>query len=119
MLIKIIGILWILLGILFILKPQILQKRLQKKSTKKVRKNLFLLALFLAFTLILASLKSQGILPKIIMILGIIGIIKAFTFLNAKAAEKLISWISSKPVSIFRLGGVAYVLLGIIMWKFL
>ncbi len=119
MLVKIIGVFWIIIGILFILKPQLLQKRLQKKSTKKIRKNLFLLALFLAFTLILASLRSQGLLPKMIMVLGIIGIIKAFLFLNAKAAGKLIAWISQKPVSIFRLGGAAYVLLGVIMWKFL
>ena len=119
MLAKIFGWFWIIMGVLFLIKPQLLRRRLQVKSTKKLRKALFLITLFLAVSLILASFKAAGILPKIITLVGIIGIFKAFFFLKSKAAESLIAWISRQPLKIFRFGAVGYIIMGLIILNFL
>ncbi|NQT28238.1 MAG: hypothetical protein HQ570_01415 [Candidatus Omnitrophica bacterium] len=119
MIAKIIGLIWVVWGILIFVKPEILRKKLQTKGSKKLKKNLFLLTLFLSITLIIASFKADGLLPKILLVLGIIGIFKAFIFLKSKASDKLIAFSSNLSLSVYRVGGVFYVILGLYMMKFL
>ena len=119
MIVKIIGLIWVVWGILILIKPEILRKKLQTKGNKKLKKNLFLLTLFLSITLIIASFKASGLLPKILLVLGIIGIFKAFIFLKSKASDKLVAFSSSLSLTIYRVGGALYVVLGLIMMKFL
>lgn len=118
MLAKIFGLLWIVIGILFFIKPHLLRKKLQAKGTKKLKKQLFTLTLVLSIVLILAALKATGLLPKIIVIVGIIGIFKAFLFLSLKASDKMISWSAQRSLNFFRFGGVAYIVIGIILLNF-
>ena len=96
MLIKIIGWVWVM----------------------KVKRTLFFLTLFLAITLIMASFKAGGLLPKIVMILGIIGIFKAFFFLKSKAADKIIEWFGKQPLKVFRIWAVSYIVIGLIILNF-
>ncbi len=119
MIAKIIGIIWVIWGIVILVKPEILRKKLQTKGSKKLKKNLFLLTLFLSITLIIASLKASGLLPKILLVLGIIGIFKAFIFLKSKASDKLIAFSANLSLSVYRAGGALYLVLGLIMMKFL
>ncbi|MBU2250725.1 MAG: hypothetical protein KKH25_00530, partial [Candidatus Omnitrophica bacterium] len=102
MYIKIIAWLWIVLGILFLVFPQLLKKRFQKKSFKKVKKILFLIVLFLAFTLLSLSFKISGILPKIIAVLAILGIFKVLSIVKGKTSERLSQWFEKKPLTLFR-----------------
>jgi len=118
MLAKIFGLFWIVIGILFFIKPQLLRKRLQTKSIKKLKKQLFVLTLFLSIILILAALKASGLLPKIVVILGIIGIFKAFLILSSKVSDKMISWSAQRSLNFFRFGGAVYVVIGIILLNF-
>ena len=118
MLIKLFAWLWIIMGIISIIKPQFLQKRLQKKATKKLKKILFLITLCVAVALILASFKVAGLLPKIIMLIGIVGIFKAFFFLKSKSADKIIEWTAKQPLNFFRAGGAIYVIIGVIILNF-
>jgi uncharacterized membrane protein len=118
MLVKIFAQVWIIFGVLILIWPQLLRKRLQKKSFKKVKRFLFFLTLILGLALISASFKMQGSGAKIIAIIGLIGLVKAFLFLKAKAADKLIAWAANRPLGFFRLGGLAYVVIGIILLKF-
>ncbi len=119
MLTTIIGWFWIILGVLFIIKPDFLKKRLVKKGNKRVKRTLFFAALILSFTLIAAALKHQGLLPKIIVILGVIGIIKAVIILKSKASDKLLAWAAGRSLLFYRAGGLAYVIIGVILVKFL
>ena len=118
MFIKIIAWIWIILGVLFLIKPDFLKKRLQKKGAKKLKKTLFVISLALAITLIVVAFKYQGILPKVLVVLGILGIIKAFLFLKAKSAEKLIEWSAKQPLVLFRVGGGIYLVIGLAILKF-
>ena len=115
MFVKILGYIWLVVGILFLLKPQILKNRLQKKGLKKLRKYFVLLALILGALLISIGFKFQGILAKIVMILGILGIFEGIFLLKAKASDKIIEWFAAKPLIYFRLGACFYIAIGIIL----
>jgi len=101
------------MGVLFLLRPQMLRKSLQKKSVKKLKKALFLITIVLSILLIITTWKMQGILSKIVMVLGIIGIFKAFFLLKAKAADKILDWYIKKPIGFFRIAACFYILMGI------
>ena len=119
MLTIIIGWFWVIIGVFFLIKPQALQKKLQRKGSKRIKKTLFFLTLALSVTLILATIKHQGVLPKVIMIVGIIGLLKAFILLKSKASDKLIAWSANQPLILYRVGGVAYIAVGVALIKFL
>lgn len=118
MLANIIGWIFVILGILFLVKPEILKNKLQKKSIKKLKKYLFYLALIISLGLLLASFKMSGVWAKIIAILGIIGVFKAIFLLKAKAADKILEWSSKQPLNLFRFGGAIYIIIGIAILKF-
>ena len=65
--------------------------------------------------------KWNSILEEIqqIMIVGIIGLLKAFILLKSKASDKLIAWSANQPLILYRVGGVAYIAVGVALIKFL
>ena len=89
MFLSILGWFWIITGALFLLRPDMLRRRLQKKSTKIVKRYLFVIILFFASMLVAAGLKAHGVPAKIIMILGVIGVFKGLFLLRAKASDKI------------------------------
>ncbi len=111
----ILGWFLIITGVLFLLKPEGLRKKLQKKSIKYLRKILFLIGIALAGFFVAAGWKSEGLFSKILMVIGIIGILKAFFFLKAKAAGKIVEWFLKQPVVFFRVGATLQIILGIII----
>ncbi|MFC1804430.1 hypothetical protein ACFLZ3_01205 [Candidatus Omnitrophota bacterium] len=115
MLAKILGWFLIITGVFFLLKPEALRRRLQKKSYKKLRKYLFAITIVLAVLLITVAWKFEGILSQIVIIIGIIGIIKGFFFLKAKAAEKLLAWYLNRPVNFFRLSALFQIAIGVLV----
>lgn len=117
MLIKFFGWFWIVAGILFLCKPLLLKNRLQKKSLKKIRKYLFLLAVLLGSLLIAVSRNFQGFSAKIVMFLGIVGIFKGFFLLKGKIADKMIQWFIAQPLIFFRMGACLYIIVGITILK--
>jgi uncharacterized protein YjeT (DUF2065 family) len=117
MLAKLLGWLFIIAGILFLLKPQMLRKRFQKKSLKALKKYLFVIVMFLSILFITAALRTSGILSKILLVLGIVGIFKGFFFLKAKIAGRIIEWYGKQSLAFFRFFASLYILSGlIILW---
>ena len=117
MLIKLLGWFWIITGTLFFLKPEMLRKKLQRKTLKKLKKYLFFIIIILSLFLMGAAWKSEGILSKIVMVLGIIGIVKALFLLRAKAAENILEWFIKQPSIFFRLAASLQIIIGIIVLK--
>lgn len=115
MFILLLGWFWIIAGVLFLLKPEMMRNRLQKKSAKKLKKILFFITIFLSMMLISAAWKAHGILSKIVMIIGIIGIFKGFFLLKAKAADKILEWYVKQPVNFFRFGACLQILVGVLI----
>lgn len=115
MLANMLGWFLIIMGTLFLIKPQMLKKRLQKKFSKKIKRLLLSLAVFLGILFISAGLKSEGMLSKLLMVIGIISIFKGLLFLKTKAADKITEWVSNQPVLFFRIAALFNIILGIII----
>lgn len=113
MLIKILGWIWLLMGVLFLSNPGWLRERLQKKSIKKVKRFLFSVAISFGFFFIMAGLTSGGLLSKVVIIFGVISICKAAFFLKAKASEAILIWIRRQPLYFFRICALLYIIFGI------
>ncbi|NQT90904.1 MAG: hypothetical protein HQ558_06595 [Candidatus Omnitrophica bacterium] len=112
---KIIGYLWIMAGILFLAKPQILKNSLQRKSLKKLRKYFVLLSFFLGGLLISIGWKFHGIMAKVVLIVGIISVFKGAFLIKGKVADRTVEWFAPKPLIYFRIGACFYILLGVII----
>lgn len=112
MLLNIIGWVYLIFGALYLIKPDWLQSRLKKKSTKKLKRIFFAIALFMGILLIKATWGMEGLIPKIIMVMGFIAILKALFFLKAKAAENLIQWWIDRPTSFYRICAIGMLAFG-------
>lgn len=113
---KIIGIFWIIVGLYFVFRPGAFVNRLKRKGVRTVRRTLFPLALFLGITFVSFGLKQPGALPKIILFLGIAGMIKAIVLFNSKLTVKTAEVIAKAPPSFYRAGGLMYILMGMFLF---
>lgn len=109
----ILGWFFIVMGLLFLLKPEILKKRLLKKGYKKMRMFLLSLSVLLGVMMITTAAKFQGLVPKMVMVLGVIAILKGFFLLKSKAADKMIEWSNRQPLILCRVGAFVHILIGI------
>ncbi len=115
MIARIIGWLWIILGVISLIKPEFLKRRFQKKGLKKFRRIFFAIAFILGAYLISISWKIPGLLSKIVMLIGIVIVFKGLFLLKAKTTEKIVDWLSRQPLTYFRVGGLLYLIFGIII----
>ena len=111
----IIGSLFIMLGILFLLYPESLRKRLRKKALRKIRKYLFAGAITLGILLISTGWKYEGLLPKILVLVGIVAIFKGVFFLKSRAADKVTEWILKQPVIVLKIFAICQIILGLLI----
>lgn len=112
MLLTILGWAWIITGVFFLFKPERLRNKLRKKSVKKLKRFFFALALGLGFLLIKATWGVPGLLAKVVMIFGFLGIFKAAYLIKAKAADKLIEWYIQQPLKFYRISACVQIVIG-------
>ncbi len=103
MLAKIVGISWIILGFLWVLKPGALKNRLKKKMNRKMKWVVYGFILMFAFMLIGAIIKAQGFLPKVVGLIGLVVAIRSVTLVMSKASGKVSAWWEARPLVFFRI----------------
>ena len=114
---RIIGILWILLGIWWIMKPQI-AKRVFIKKVKKSRKKILFLVIILISGLFLSAMKHMDtLIGKILIIMGILGFIKAVFIITSKSADKIIDWWQQQPLWVWRIWAGSFIIIGILFQR--
>jgi len=64
-----------------------------------------------------AARNTQGILANILLIFGILGVIKGIFFLTSKASDKLIDWWLERPLWMWRLWALSFVVIGILFHR--
>ncbi len=111
----IVGIFFILLGILSFMFPNFLRTRLQKKAHRRIRQYFFGGAISLGILLISAGWKHEGFLPKILVLVGIIAIIKGVFFLKSKAADTVTQWLLKQPILFFKIFAAGEISLGLLI----
>jgi uncharacterized protein YjeT (DUF2065 family) len=111
----IVGILFVLLGALWFRYPEALRRRLRRKALRKLRWYFFAAALSIGVLLISVGWKYEGLLPKILVIGGIIAILKGLFFLKSKAADEITEWLLNQPVLRIRIFAACQVALGLLI----
>lgn len=115
---KLLGWVWLIFGIWYLVRPEALRNKFQKKSLKKIKKILFGITLVLGIWMILAGFRTEGLFSKLLVIFGVVALFKGVFFLKAKAADRILGWYAKQPVLFFRLSAVFYVLAGIAIIRF-
>ncbi|MCL5279715.1 MAG: hypothetical protein M1376_07390 [Planctomycetes bacterium] len=111
----IVGGIFVFLGVLSLLYPESLRRRLRSKALWKLRRYLFAAALSLGILLISAGWRHEGLLPKILVLVGIVALFKGLLFLNSRVSEKVTAWILERPVLHIRLFAVGQIVLGLLL----
>jgi hypothetical protein len=106
------GTVWILAGIYIVVKPTALQKRLEKKGSRRLRAVLIAVGLFLSGTLVSFGWQHEGMLPKILMVLGIVGAIKVLVMVRGKGMAMMLALSAKIPPHVLRFGGACYIAIG-------
>ncbi len=114
---KAIGLLWIILGIWWIMRPQTIRRRFARKVKKTRRKVLFLIILVIAGLFLSAAKSAHGLLVNVLLVLGIIGIVKALFLLASKTGDRIIDWWAEQPLWMWRLWAGCFALIGILFYK--
>jgi len=117
MLVKFMGWLLVVWGIIFLLKPEALRNKLVKKGIKRLKKTLFLITFAVSILFITTAFKMHGVISKVILVFGIMGIIKAFLFLKEKTGQKMLDLATNMPIICFRIGAIFYIALGVMMLR--
>ncbi|NQT23228.1 MAG: hypothetical protein HQ579_07340 [Candidatus Omnitrophica bacterium] len=112
---KIVGIIWIILGGLWALKPQILKNRLKKKMTRKIKWIVYGFIIVFGLILLGSVIKAPGAVAKIAGFIGIIIAIRVMVLLTTKTSEKAINWWAEKPLIVFRIWGLVIFVIGVML----
>ncbi|MFC1780762.1 hypothetical protein ACFLZ8_00675 [Planctomycetota bacterium] len=88
---------------------------MRKKAIRKIRRYLFAGAITLGILLISTGCKYEGLLPKILVLVGIIAIFKGVFFLKSRAADKVTEWILRQPLVVFKIFAVCQIILGLLI----
>jgi uncharacterized protein YjeT (DUF2065 family) len=116
MIMKLFGIMWAAAGVYILVRPGSLLLRIRKRGLRQLRRYLMAATLFLSGTLIAFGLSRDGLLSRIILVVGVIGIFKAFALLHTRVAERLTAWSARLPDSVLRLAGVCYIAVGAVLY---
>lgn len=113
MLSKILGGIWILLGILWFAKPQVLRDRLKRKMARKIKWIIFGFILVFGFSLLGSIIKAEGLFLKIVGIAGLIIVVKAILLVTTKTSDKMTNWWQDRPLIFFRFWGLFFLATGL------
>ena len=115
MIAKILGMIWVILGLLWLVRPAMLRRRLTKKMTRKMKWAVYGFILVLMFSLFGVVIKAEGLFLKIAGLIGVFIVINAILSITAKASEKISDFWTKKPLAFFRIWGLVVLISGILL----
>ena len=115
MLTKILGIIWVVLGMWWLLKPEALKRRLKRKMNRRIKWTIYGSILIFAFLLIGSVMRTPGIIPKIIILIGVILAIRVITLFATKTADKVLDLWANRPLKFFRIWALVVLASGIML----
>ena len=115
MLTKILGTISVLMGLLWLMKPEALKNRVKKKMNRKLMFIVYGFIIVFGFMIIGSVIGTPGLLPKIIGIAGMIIDIKGILMLTRKGSGKITDWLQAKPLLFFRAWALFIITIGIML----
>lgn len=115
MLSKILGIIGISIGLLWLARPEALKNRLKKKMNRRFKFIIYGFIIMFGFLLIGSVIGAPGLIPKIVGIIGMIVVIKGILLISSKASDKMLNWWTNRPLVFFRLWALCIIAIGIML----
>ena len=112
---KILGIIWILAGIIWLIRPDILKNRLKRKMSRRIRFTVYLFLIAFGILMVGSVMKAPGFFAKVVGIIGIVVAVKGTLLLLSKASDKLWTWWAGQPLMIFRIQALVMITVGIFL----
>lgn len=112
---RVIGALWIMLGIFWLLRPEVLRQRIIRKMTRTLKWVLFGFVVTLTISLIGSVFKANGLMIKAASVAGLIIAVRLIVVLGSKTSGRMGDWLSGRNLNFFRLWGIFIVVTGIIV----
>ena len=113
---KILGTIWILLGIIWTIKPQMLRRRLIKKMNRKMKWAVYGFILVFMSSLLGVVIKAQGFWLKIAALTAIFFVIKGIFSVIAKTSDKISGFWTEQPLAFFRIWGLVVFISGLLLF---
>jgi len=63
----------------------------------------------------LTGWRHEGLLPKIVMCVGVIALLKGLLFLSSRAAQEVTAWVLERPVWQLKVFAAGQIVLGLAM----
>lgn len=111
----IIGSLFIVSGLVFVAKPEMLRRRMKKKGLRKLRRYLLAIVASAGILLISAGWQLDGAPAKIFTVVGVLFLVKGAFLLKAKSADIITTRLMKVPTLYLRLFAVGQIILGIVI----
>lgn len=112
---KILGIIWVVLGVLWLIKPEALKNRLKRKVNRKMRWTIYGFLIVFGILMVGSVIKIPGFLPKVVGVIGAILVIKGILLFFSKASDKLWAWWAERPLFYFRIQALIILAIGIML----
>lgn len=111
----VVGGIFILVGVLSLFYPEALRRRLRRKAVRKLRRYFFAAAVFFGVLLISAGWKQPGLLPKMLVLIGVAAVLKGLLLLNSRASERVTAWVLARPILHLRVFAAAEIAMGLLV----
>jgi len=113
MLTRIVGIIWVILGVLWLAKPEVLKNRLKKKMNRSMKRVIYGFIIFFGLSLVGIVIKAHGILLKIIGLVLIIIALRSLLLLASKTSDKILGKLTERPLVFFRIFAALILAIGL------
>jgi len=114
---RIIGVIWVILGLLWLIKPEALKNRLKRKIGRRMKWTIYGFLIVFGVIIMGSVLKSPGVPAKVVGIIGAILAIKGILLFFSKASDGLWQWWAGRPLIYFRLQALLILAVGIFLIK--
>ncbi|MDP8261493.1 MAG: hypothetical protein P9M01_04035 [Candidatus Kappaea frigidicola] len=115
----IVGIFWMLIGLIGIVKPVFIHNFFRKKTGKRQFKLIIVVILLLGSVFFELFFISESILLRVLVVIGFVAVVRGILMLNKKAGEKISNYLSHVPFFYFRLIAIVFFVIGFIFLKIL
>lgn len=109
------GGLFVLSGLMLVLNPERLRRKLQRKSMRVLRRYFIAAVSFTGVLLVSAGWQNEAIYAKGFTIVGVLVLLKAAHLLRTKSSEILAQRLQTIPALYLRLFALAEILLGVLI----
>jgi hypothetical protein len=110
---NILGGIWILMGLWWMIRPASLKNRLKRKMTRRLKLVIYCFVFSFGILIMGSVVKASGLVAKIVGVVALYLAIKAIVLVTSKTSEKVFEWWGERPIIFFRLWALFFLGAGV------